>query len=106
MESIQLFTALVMAVAALHLATTAGRKIIEWWDAALRQMELPERTAYNVVALTPGGALQPDDWYVFFHCSAFTVSADAARQAAGDRQKKQETQQAGQLQRPRIAIRL
>ena len=58
MEPIEMFAKGVLAICAIHLASTASSRIESWWQRAAG----PRNTATS-------SRRTRDDWYVFFHCS-------------------------------------
>ena len=73
MESIEMFTAAVLIVGALHFVVTVGAGISRWWhETVFGQNTSAKATdvASNSVGLLLATTRQPrSDWYVYFHCS-------------------------------------
>ena len=73
MESIEIFTAAILIVGALHFIVTVGARVSLWWNETISgEHALVEATddATNSVGLVLAKPRQQrSDWYVYFYCS-------------------------------------
>jgi hypothetical protein len=73
MEPIEIFTATVLIVGAMHLMVTAGTSITLWWKKRLAAKDCSssaiDAAAEQAGLLSAASSQQRSDWYVFFHCA-------------------------------------
>ena len=73
MESTNLyFSALVLSVCAMHLASAVSDRMSNWWQESALGKRLSLRPAVNAGDVSGKRMQRQNDWYVFFHCSDLT----------------------------------
>ena len=73
MEPIEMFTATVLIVGAMHLMVTAGTSVTLWWKKRLADKNCSSSAADAVAEqaglLSAASSKPRSDWYVFFYCA-------------------------------------
>ena len=73
MESIEIFTAAILIVGALHLVVTAGAGLSLWWNETIfgvhASTKATDAAAHSVGLVSANPRQQRSDWYVYFYCS-------------------------------------
>ena len=71
MEPIEIFTAAVLIVGAIHGVVTASARFRLWWGTMFPKLSMKSADAatHEASLVSAAGRPQRSDWYVFFHCS-------------------------------------
>ncbi len=73
MESIEIFTAAILIIGALHFVVTVGTRVSLWWNETISGEHVSAKgtdAASTLIAqVSASPRQQRSDWYAFFHCS-------------------------------------
>jgi hypothetical protein len=96
MEAGLYFSFFVFSMCAMHLISTASRRLEGW---RLKQAS-PKKAAATKIGQVP----QADDWYVFFHCADLVGEEPKAGKSAAAEQANRTVAERN-VSRPRISAR-
>ncbi len=73
MEYIEIFTAAILIIGALHFVVTVGTRVSLWWNETIFgehvSAKATDASSTSIAQVSASHGQQRSDWYVFFHCS-------------------------------------